>query len=95
MKVLVTGAAGFIGMYVCQALLRRGFEVIGLDNLNAYYDTRLKFARLAELGVLRERLLYNTAVPGVPGFTFIELDLQDAGNLSALFAREQFGRVIH
>lgn len=82
-------------MYVCQALLQRGYEVIGLDNLNAYYDTRLKFARLAELGVLRERLLYNSPVSGVSGFTFIELDLQDAGNLSALFARERFGRVIH
>lgn len=82
-------------MHVCQALLRRGAAVVGLDNLNAYYDTRLKYARLARLGIARERLLYNLPVEGTQGFTFIELDIQDAGNLNALFAREGFSRVIH
>lgn len=54
MKILVTGAAGFIGSYVCQSLLSRGDEVVGLDNINAYYDVNLKYGRLATLGIERE-----------------------------------------
>lgn len=62
MRVLVTGAAGFVGYHVCAALLARGWEVTGLDDLNAYYDVRLKRARLAQLG---------------PGFRFRQLDIAD------------------
>lgn len=50
MKALVTGAAGFIGFHICEKLLARGIEVVGVDDLNAYYDIRLKQARLARLG---------------------------------------------
>ncbi len=82
MKVLVTGAAGFIGMHVAQRLLARGDEVIGIDNLNAYYDVALKEARLARL-------------EGHAGFRFIKLDIADAQALGELFEREGFERVVH
>ena len=51
MKILVTGAAGFIGSYVCRRLLSRGDEVVGLDNINSYYDVSLKYGRLETLGI--------------------------------------------
>jgi UDP-glucuronate 4-epimerase len=81
-KVLVTGAAGFIGMYVCTQLLARGDEVVGIDNLNDYYDVRLKAARLARL-------------EGQPGFRFVRLDIADSAQLANLFAGERFARVVH
>jgi UDP-glucuronate 4-epimerase len=82
MKILVTGAAGFIGSTVSHKLLARGDEVVGLDNLNAYYDPTLKDARLARLTVK-------------PGFRFAKLDLVDAGGMASLFKSERFDRVIH
>jgi UDP-glucuronate 4-epimerase len=82
MKILVTGAAGFIGFYVCQGLLARGDEVVGLDNLNDYYDPRLKTARLE---ILQRQ----------PNFRFAKLDLVDRGGIGSLFAAEKFNRVIH
>lgn len=82
MKVLLTGCAGFIGLHVAQLLLQRGDEVIGIDNLNDYYDPRLKYARLAQL------------TPH-PGFRFIEGDIADATTLNALFAQCQPQRVVN
>jgi len=82
LKFLVTGAAGFIGFHVVQRLVEQGHDVIGIDNLNDYYDVNLKQARL---DVLAELTL----------FTFIKLDLADRGGISELFAREKFDRVIH
>lgn len=82
MKILVTGAAGFIGYFTARLLVERGDEVVGLDNLNDYYDVSLKEARLAQL---RER----------GGFRFTKLDLADRGGMAALFATESFDRVIH
>jgi len=84
-SVLVTGAAGFIGAAVVQRLLARGDRVVGLDNLNAYYDPALKRARLERLEA--------AAQPGQ--FRFAELDVADAGALSALVAAEITDRVIH
>jgi UDP-glucuronate 4-epimerase len=82
MKILVTGAAGFIGSTVSRRLLDRGDEVVGLDNLNAYYDPKLKDARLARL------------TPRA-GFRFAKLDLADAAGMAALFKAERFERVVH
>ncbi|MDO9271424.1 MAG: NAD-dependent epimerase [Rugosibacter sp.] len=85
MKILVTGCAGFIGMHVCERLLARGDEVIGLDNLNDYYDVMLKEARLARL----------TQLTPDPKFRFIKLDVADRPGMAELFARETPQRVIH
>ncbi len=71
-RVLVTGAAGFIGYHLTQRLIARGEEVIGVDNLNAYYDVRLKNARLQRLMAL-------------DGFQFKKLDLEDADAMDGLF----------
>ena len=95
MKILITGAAGFIGMHTVQKMVAFGHEVVGLDNVNAYYETDLKYARLAELGINREDLVYNKKVSGVQNFYFVLLDIQDAGNLNSLFAIQKFDIVIH
>ncbi len=84
-KILVTGAAGFIGMHVSQALLARGDHVVGLDNLNDYYSPQLKRDRIAALG----------ALPQAAAFRFVEADLVDMDGLSALFAQEAFDGVVH
>src|SRR5438477_2779076 len=80
--ILVTGAAGFIGFHVAKALLRRGEEVIGVDNVNDYYDVTLKEARL---DILRQER----------GFTFERIDIGDAEPMAALFARSKPSRVVH
>ena len=95
MKVLITGTAGFIGMHLALNLSNQGYEVIGLDNINSYYDVNLKFARLTEQGIKKESILYNKMIEGKKGIKFIELDLQDAGNLQALFAKQSFDYVIN
>jgi len=82
LKILVTGAAGFIGMHVTERLLAAGHEVLGIDNLNDYYDVRLKQARL-------ERLCKHA------GFRFQKLDVADEEGMRALFAQARFARVIH
>ncbi len=81
-KILVTGAGGFIGFHVARRLLQNGRPVVGLDNLNDYYDPVLKEARVAELAKL-------------PGFAFVKLDLADRAGVASLFAEHQFPRVVH
>ena len=95
MKILITGAAGFIGMHTVQKFAMLGYQVIGLDNINAYYETELKYARLHELGINKSLLQYNTVLKGNTNISFIQLDIQDAGNLNVLFANEKFDLVIH
>ena len=82
MKILVTGAAGFIGMTTSLRLLARGEEVVGLDNLNDYYEVSLKESRLARL-------------TGHPNFRFVKLDVADRSGMDKLFADEKFDKVIH
>ena len=82
MKILVTGAAGFIGAALSLRLLERGDELVGIDNLNDYYDINLKIARL-------ERL------KGYEKFKFIKVDISDRQAIEALFVKEQFQRVMH
>tara|TARA_Y100000817_G_scaffold314068_1_gene311762 strand:- start:2034 stop:3044 length:1011 start_codon:yes stop_codon:yes gene_type:complete len=81
-KILITGAAGFIGYHTSKALLARGDEVVGLDNLNNYYDVSLKHSRL---DILKKE----------PGFKFVELDLSDRDSVAELFAVRGFQRVVH
>ncbi|WP_406667127.1 NAD-dependent epimerase [Gallaecimonas sp. GXIMD1310] len=82
MRYLVTGAAGFIGFHVAKKLLAAGHQVVGVDNLNDYYEVSLKEARLAELA-------------GEGGFTFQKLDIADRAGVAALFTGERFDRVVH
>ncbi len=82
MKYLVTGAAGFIGMYTAKRLLDMGHDVVGLDNLNSYYNPALKDYRLAQL-------------TPYPNFRFVKLDLADRDGMANLFKTEKFERVIH
>ena len=82
MKILVTGAAGFIGLHVSQILLGRGDQVVGIDNLNDYYDPQLKRDRLARLTPL-------------PGFRFERCDITDRDAMQRLFAQGRFDRVVH
>ncbi|WP_301103240.1 NAD-dependent epimerase [Propionivibrio sp.] len=82
MKVLVTGAAGFIGLHVTRLLLERGDEVVGIDNLNDYYDPKLKLARLE-------------CLKPYANFRFVRMDVADSAALGGLFVGEQFNRVIH
>jgi UDP-glucuronate 4-epimerase len=82
MKILVTGAAGFIGLHVTRLLLERGDDVVGIDNLNDYYDPRLKLARLE-------------CLKPFANFRFIKLDIADSEAMARLFAEEKFNRVVH
>lgn len=95
MKILVTGAAGFIGMHLCKKLTNLNYQVFGLDNINSYYDTTLKYSRLNELGIFKNDIFYNNIISHSKNLSFIELDLTDAGNLIALFAKEKFDIVIN
>ncbi len=87
MKFLVTGAAGFIGFHVATRLCDMGYEVVGLDNLNDYYDVNLKLARL--------KALADSAECSKGSFRFVKLDLADREGVADLFSNEQFNRVIH
>jgi UDP-glucuronate 4-epimerase len=80
--ILVTGAAGFIGYHVAHRLLEAGRPVVALDNINSYYDPKLKQARLAELGKFK-------------GFTFVKLELADRAGMAALFGKHRFEHVVH
>jgi UDP-glucuronate 4-epimerase len=92
MKILVTGAAGFIGFFTSKVLLEKGHEVIGLDNINDYYDVNLKFSRLQELGVNRnEAETFNKLCNSTNDkFSFVRMNLEDREALPKLFEQEKF-----
>ena len=95
MKILVTGTAGFIGSHLAIKLLERGDEVIGLDNINDYYDIRVKYGRLDRAGIDEESIGYNKLVTSStnPNYKFIKLNLEDKENMMALFESEKFDAV--
>ena len=97
MKILVTGSAGFIGFHLTKALLEHGNEVVGIDNINDYYDVNLKYARLAELGISasHEALKSATKVKSskYPKHAFIKIDISNMEQLDALFESEKFDAV--
>ena len=95
MKILVTGTAGFIGFHLAQKLLQRGDTVIGLDNINDYYDVNLKYARLNELGIDKNELEENklTSSKTYPNHKFIKANLEDAQIINELFETQKFDAV--
>ncbi|MCZ2643019.1 NAD-dependent epimerase/dehydratase family protein, partial [Bacteroides fragilis] len=97
MNVLVTGAAGFIGSHVCKRLLQRGDEVVGLDNINSYYDINLKYGRLSSLGVPQSELSWYkfTRSNVYPRFSFVRMNLEDRQAMQMLFANGNFDVVIN
>lgn len=99
MKILVTGAAGFIGFHIASSLVSSGHVVVGLDNINDYYDQKLKYARLKELGIseveaAKEHQKSNSEIYGHQ-LSFIRMDLADSDALLNLFQKEEFELVCH
>ncbi len=92
MKILVTGAAGFIGFHLCERLASRGDEVVGIDNINDYYDQRVKYGRLSYSGIAESAIEYGKTVQSskYPNYRFIKLNLEDKEGIDNLFKTEKF-----
>ena len=97
MKILVTGTAGFIGFHLAKRLLEDGHEVVGLDNINDYYDVRLKYGRLWETGIREDAVEYGKEVESdkYPEYRFVKLDLTDGDGMESLMGREKFDAVVN
>lgn len=95
MKILVTGTAGFIGYHLAKKLLERGDEVVGIDNINHYYDVNLKYGRLKELGILKDEIKENKKIISIQNdkHSFYKMDLADRQAVEKLFEEEQFDAV--
>ena len=94
-KVLLTGSAGFIGYHVFKRLQKAGVDVIGVDNLNNYYDVNLKLGRLKDCGFDLEGIAYGRMVNSPRGGRFLQLNLEERAGAAALFQRESFDLVCH
>ncbi len=97
MKILVSGASGFIGFHVVNKLIGENHFVVGLDSIDDYYDVKLKYDRLTQLGVVSKEIEYNKELrsSSYHDFVFIKLNLKDQANLSALFIKYEFDVVIN
>jgi UDP-glucuronate 4-epimerase len=95
MKILVTGAAGFIGYHLVKRLIDRNDEVVGLDNINEYYDVDLKYARLSECGIFKKDVTTGKVIrsQSYSGYSFIRTGLEDKEVITDLFKNEKFDRV--
>lgn len=95
MKILVTGAAGFIGFHTVFKLIRDGHDVVGLDNINDYYDVQLKYDRLEAAGISRDRITENALIrsSSMPGYCFVKMDLNDRDNMHDLMRDQRFDKV--
>lgn len=97
MKILVTGSAGFIGFHLTIALLKKGHEVVGIDNINDYYDITIKYSRLSESGIEQSEVDWNkeTQSSKYERYQFIKLNLEDKKELMTIFRRKKFDVVIN
>ena len=96
-KVLVTGAAGFIGFHLVLSLSQKGYTIVGLDNLNDYYDPHLKYSRLAKCGISAADVAWGQKVQSstLPGYSFVRINLQDKEDIYKLCAEEGFDTIIN
>lgn len=96
-KILVTGAAGFIGYHLSKKLLERGDEIVGLDIINDYYDLRVKYGRLSNLGIEKADIEYGKALKSSlhENFQFVKLKLEDSEGMNQLFAAQSFDKVVN
>lgn len=97
MKILITGTAGFIGFHTAKRFVEEGNEVVGIDNINDYYHTSLKYDRLKESGIDKSEVHYNQLTSSVKSknYRFMKIDLEDAAGIMELFQKEKFEMVIH
>jgi UDP-glucuronate 4-epimerase len=96
-KILITGTAGFIGFHLAKQLLKNGCEVVGLDNINDYYDVNLKYARLRETGIEKEKIAEGNIVQSTKykGYRFVKLELLEKDKIMELFKQEKFDKIVH
>ncbi len=97
MKVLITGTAGFIGYHLAERLLNRGDEVVGLDCINDYYDVEVKYSRLSNHGIERDRIEWNKKIVSskYPTYSFIRMNMEDKDEMKQFFKEEQFDVVVN
>lgn len=96
-KILVTGAAGFIGFHLVLSLSQKGYTLVGLDNINNYYDPQLKFDRLAQCGIAEADIAWGHKVQSttIPGYSFVRMNLEDKDGIYKLCAEEGFSTIIN
>ncbi|MCF6366606.1 MAG: NAD-dependent epimerase [Bacteroidales bacterium] len=97
MKILITGTAGFIGFHTANKFIKNGFEVIGLDSINDYYDKNLKYSRLSKTGIVKEKIEYGKLIKSskFENYSFIKLQIEDKNEILNLFKTEKFDYVCH